>query len=128
MDRRQRSRRPRPGRRAAVQPGAVMIPDEYDDMLVRARQEQEHRQTEAQKRAGLWEQLLGIFRRRKPAEEELTEVCTLAAVAIEQVFGAYQTPEHEQDQEFARVKDYAECAALYGYVLGYHRAKQEQAA
>lgn len=128
MDRSQQRRRPRPGRRAAVQAGAVMVPDEYDDMLVRARQEQQHRQGERLKRAALWEHLLGIFRRRRPDDDQLDEVSTLAVVAIEQVFGAHQLSEAEQDEVFTRVKDYAECAALYGYVLGYHRAQQERAA
>lgn len=128
MDRRQRRSRPRPGRRVAVQAGAVMVPDEYDDMIARARQEEEHRQQARAKRGSLWDQLLSIFRHRRPSEDELTEVSTLAAVAIDQVFSANQLSEAEQLEQFGAVKDYAECAALYGYVLGYHRAKQERAA
>ncbi len=51
------------------------------------------------------------------------QVATLAEVAIEQVFCAHRVPEAQRDERHGQVRDYAACAALYGYVLGYWQAR-----
>lgn len=80
------------------------------------------------RRRGLWGQLRAIFRDSQPTEVELGQVSTLAEVAIDQVFQARDLGEGQQAALYGTVKDYAECAALYGYVLGYWQARQEIAA
>ena len=55
----------------------------------------------------------------------LTQVSTLAEVAIDRVFSAHRLTEQQCSERHGSVKDYAECAALYGYVLGYWQARQE---
>lgn len=77
------------------------------------------------RRQALWARLLDLFRHHRPTDEQLTQVSTLAEVAIDQVFSAYNLSEAQCDERHGQVKDYAECAALYGYVLGYWQARQE---
>ena len=73
------------------------------------------------RRQALWSRLHDLFRRHRPTEEQLGQVSTLAEVAIDQVFSAYRLTEEQQNERHGGVKDYAECAALYGYVLGLHQ-------
>lgn len=77
------------------------------------------------RRQALWSRLLDLFRQHRPTDEQLTQVSTLAEVAIDQVFTAYNLSEEQCAERHTQVKDYAECAALYGYVLGYWQARQE---
>jgi hypothetical protein len=77
------------------------------------------------RRQALWSRLLDLFRRHRPTDEQLRQVSTLAEVAIDQVFSAYRLTEEQQVERHGTVKDYAECAALYGFVLGYWQARQE---
>ena len=79
------------------------------------------------RRQALWARLLELFRHHRPTEDQLSQVSTLAEVAIDQVFSAYQLSEAQQLERHRGVKDFAECAALYGYVLGYWQARQEMA-
>jgi hypothetical protein len=79
------------------------------------------------RRQALWTRLLELFRHHRPTEDQLTQVSTLAEVAIDQVFSAYKLSEAQQLERHGNVKDFAECAALYGYVLGYWQARQELA-
>ncbi|HEY8600353.1 MAG TPA: hypothetical protein VIL85_18095 [Thermomicrobiales bacterium] len=79
------------------------------------------------RRQALWARLLDLFRHHRPTDDQLTQVSTLAEVAIDQVFSAYNLTEEQCDERHGMVKDYAECAALYGYVLGYWQARQEAA-
>ncbi len=77
------------------------------------------------RRQALWARLLDLFRHHRPTDEQLVQVSTLAEVAIDQVFTAYNLDEEQCRERHSVVKDYAECAALYGYVLGYWQARQE---
>lgn len=77
------------------------------------------------RRQALWSRLLLLFREHRPTDEQLTQVSTLAEVAIDQVFSAHRLTETQRAERHGEVKDYAECAALYGYVLGYWQARQE---
>jgi len=77
------------------------------------------------RRKALWTRLLDLFREHRPTEEQLTQVSTLAEVAIDQVFSAHRLTEAQREERHGSVKDYAECAALYGYVLGYWQGRQE---
>ena len=77
------------------------------------------------RRQALWSRLHDLFRRHRPTDEQLYQVSTLAEVAIDQVFSAHRLTEEQQVERHGGVKDYAECAALYGYVLGYWQARQE---
>jgi hypothetical protein len=77
------------------------------------------------RRQALWTRLLDLFRHHRPTEDQLGQVSTLAEVAIDQVFSAYNLTEEQIRERHGMVKDYAECAALYGYVLGYWQARQE---
>lgn len=77
------------------------------------------------RRQALWSRLLALFREHRPTAEQLQQVSTLAEVAIDQVFSAHHLTEAQREQRHGDVKDYAECAALYGYVLGYWQARQE---
>ena len=79
------------------------------------------------RRQALWARLLDLFRHHRPTEDQLIQVSTLAEVAIDQVFSAYKLSEAQQLERHGGVKDFAECAALYGYVLGYWQARQELA-
>lgn len=129
MDRHRGRLRQRPGRRIDAAPTAATTRDEYDDLLARSlAEQQEHSERARNKRRNLWDELLSIFRHRRPVEDELTEVSTIAEVAIDQVFSAHKLSEQQQIERHGDVKDYAECAALYGYVLGYQRAREERAA
>ena len=80
------------------------------------------------RRQALWSRLLDLFRHHRPTEEQLSQVSLLAEVSIDQVFSAYHLTEAQQLERHGGVKDFAECAALYGYVLGYWQARQEIAA
>lgn len=77
------------------------------------------------RRQALWARLLDLFRHHRPTDDQLVQVSTLAEVAIDQVFSAYNLSPEEVAERHGMVKDYAECAALYGYVLGYWQARQE---
>lgn len=77
------------------------------------------------RRQALWARLLDLFRDHRPTDEQLRQVSTLAEVAIDQVFSAHKLSEEQCQERHSEVKDYAECAALYGYVLGYWQARQE---
>lgn len=79
------------------------------------------------RRQALWSRLHDLFRQHRPTEDQLGQVSTLAEVAIDQVFSAYNLNEEQIRERHGQVKDYAECAALYGYVLGYWQARQEVA-
>ncbi len=75
------------------------------------------------RRQSLWACLQHLFREQRPTPAQLAQVATLAEVAIEQVFSAHRLPEAQRDERHGQVRDYAACAALYGYVLGYGRAR-----
>lgn len=77
------------------------------------------------RRQSLWARLLDLFRFHRPDEDQLAQVSTIAEVAIDQVFSAYKLSEAQMLERHGGVKDFAECAALYGYVLGYWQARQE---
>jgi len=77
------------------------------------------------RRQALWVRLAELFRTHEPTNEQLTQVSTLAEVAIDRVFTAHRLTEQQCGEQHGIVKDYAECAALYGYVLGYWQARQE---
>jgi hypothetical protein len=77
------------------------------------------------RRQALWARLTDLFRHHRPTEDQLGQVSTIAEVAIDQVFSAYSLTEEQCRERHGLVKDYAECAALYGYVLGYWQARQE---
>ncbi len=77
------------------------------------------------RRQALWAQLLILFREHRPTAQQLGQVSTLAEVAIDQVFSAHRLTEAQREERHGSIKDYAECAALYGYVLGYWQARQE---
>lgn len=77
------------------------------------------------RRQALWGRLLSLFRHHRPTEDQLVQVSALAEVAIDQVFAAYKLSEAQMVQRHGDVKDFAECAALYGYQLGYWQARQE---
>lgn len=79
------------------------------------------------RRQALWSRLLDLFRHHRPTGDQLGQVSTIAEVAIDQVFSAYSLTEEQCRERHGLVKDYAECAALYGYVLGFHQARQELA-
>lgn len=79
------------------------------------------------RRQALWVRLVELFREHRPSREQLAQVATLAEVAIAQVFSAHRLPEGQRDERHRLVQDYAECAALYGYVLGYWQARQDAA-
>ena len=79
------------------------------------------------RRQALWARLLTLFREHRPTAEQLGQVSTLAEVAIDQVFSAHRLTKAQGEERHGAVKDYAECAALYGYVLGYWQARQELA-
>lgn len=79
------------------------------------------------RRQALWARLLDLFREHRPTDEQLGYVSTVAEVAIDQVFGAHRLSEAQQAERHTGIRDYAECAALYGYVLGYWQARQELA-
>lgn len=80
------------------------------------------------RRQALWSRLVDLFRHHRPDEAQLSQVSLLAEVSIDQVFSAYHLTEAQQLERHGAVKDFAECAALYGWVLGYHQARQELAA
>lgn len=77
------------------------------------------------RRQAVWNRLLELFREHRPTAEQLMQVSTLAEVAIDRVFSAHGLTPEECDERHAAIKDYAECAALYGYVIGYWQALQE---
>jgi hypothetical protein len=78
------------------------------------------------RRQSLWSTLIDHFRHHRPDEQQLTQVSTVAEVAIDQVFSAYNLTDEQCRTRHGQVKDYAECAALYGYVLGYWQAQGER--
>jgi hypothetical protein len=80
------------------------------------------------RRQALWARLLDLFRTHRPTDEQLAQVSTLAEVAIDQVFSAHRLTDAQRAERHGGVKDYAECAALYGYVLGYWQGRQERLA
>lgn len=73
------------------------------------------------RRQAVWSALRNLFREERPTDQQLGQVSTLAEVAIDQVFAAYKLTEEQQIERHGTVKDYAECASLYGYVMGYHQ-------
>lgn len=84
-----------------------------------------NRADEFVKRQGVWQRLTDIFRRKRPDEAALTQVSLIATVAIDQVFDALHVDAAEQATLFPVVKDYAECAGLYGWVMGREAGFQE---
>ena len=77
------------------------------------------------RRQALWSRLLDLFREHRPTEEQLAQVSTVAEVALDRVFTDQRLTEAQREERHESVKDYAACAALYGYVLGYWQARQE---
>lgn len=77
------------------------------------------------RRQALWSRLLDLFRHHRPNEEQLGQVSSIAEVAIDQVFSAYSLSNDQCAATHPLVKDYAECAALYGYVLGYWQSRND---
>lgn len=73
---------------------------------------------ELQERKRVWDGLLAIFRDRRPDDLELTQVSLIAEVAIDQVFSAHRIAGDDAVKLHPQVKDYAECASLYGFVMG----------
>ncbi len=79
------------------------------------------------RRQALWSRLLDLFREHRPTEDQLVQVSTVAEVAIDRVFTDHRLTEAQREERHGSVKDFAACAALYGYVLGYWQARQEGA-
>lgn len=79
-------------------------------------------------RQGIWTQLKSLFQRDRPTEAQLTQVSMVSEIAIEQVFGALRLTEVQREALYPTAKDYAECAALYGWQLGREQARRELAA
>ena len=75
------------------------------------------------RRQALWACLVRLFREHRPDRAQLAQVAMLAEVAIDQVFSAHRLPQAQRDERHGQVRDYAACAALYGYVLGYWQAR-----
>ena len=80
------------------------------------------------RRQSMWNRLIGLFKSERPSEEQMGRVSTIAEVAIDQVWTAYNLPQERCVELHPLVKDYADAAALYGYVLGLAEARQEYAA
>ena len=70
-------------------------------------------------RQALHQRLINSFKDRTPDDRELAVVSHLAELAIDRVFAAYHLDASTAAERHALVKDYAECATLYGYVLGF---------
>lgn len=79
---------------------------------------------DTERRAQLLRELLLLFRSSPPTEDQMQHVADVATVAMYQVESAHQT--HPPTDTWMLAKDNAECAALYGYVMGYNRALQAQ--
>jgi hypothetical protein len=84
------------------------------------------------RRHALWARLLDLFRTARPGDEQLAQVATLAEVAMDQVCKSRridpQQATAQQETILAYGRDFAECAALYGYVLGYWQGRHEKLA
>ena len=78
------------------------------------------------RRADLLNELLTLFRFSPPTDDQLQEVTDVATIALHQVEHAHGA--HPPTDTWMTAKDNAECAALYGYVMGYNRALQHQRA
>lgn len=76
----------------------------------------------------LWEELKAVFKRHKVEAPTLERVSILSEVAISVVFSATGLDDSQQHERHTFAKDYAECAALYGYVLGQADAQAAQMA
>lgn len=75
------------------------------------------------RRRMVWDLLLHEFRVNRPDDKTLGLVGTLASLALENVAGAQgRDLDSEPAPAFQRDKDHAECAALYGYVMGFSQA------
>lgn len=77
------------------------------------------------RRQAVHKQLLHSFRIDRPDDSALNRVSTVAEVAIDTVFAALGLSEEQQVILHQSVKDYAECASLYGYQLGLLTARAE---
>lgn len=79
------------------------------------------------RRESIWAHLCNLFRHRRPDDDELAQISTIAEVAIDRVFEAYQLTPAQQLQRHGAVKDFAEASALYGYQIGYWMGQQAHA-
>lgn len=77
---------------------------------------------EVQQRRRLSDEIRAIFRRAQPTDDEMTEIARLAEIVVDRVYADKRVTQEEGDRIYSDVKDYAECASLYGFALGYARA------
>lgn len=73
-------------------------------------------------RRRLADEIRAIFRRARPTDDEMIEITRLAEVVIDRVYNDKRVTQDEGERLYSDVKDYAECAALYGFALGFARA------
>lgn len=81
------------------------------------------------RREQLWGRLRAIFAGpQRPDPAQLAQVSDSAALAVQRICAEWQVPAEARAEDNPALKmaiDAAECASLYGYALGYARAKQE---
>lgn len=80
------------------------------------------------RREQLWRQLQILFREARPTTAQLEQITGIASVALGVVFESWQIPAEARGDASPQTQlaiDAAECASLYGWALGYARAKQE---
>lgn len=70
------------------------------------------------RRQSLWTRICDIFRHERPNDAELGRVSIVAECAIDMVFSSRNLTNEQCEQQYTAAKDFAECSALYGYVLG----------
>jgi hypothetical protein len=100
--------------------------DAADDFIRQQRDAASAAAAAAQRqRQACWDELIGLFRTARPDDTALGKVSLIAEVAIDQVFSAHRLDGEAAQREHGKVKDYAECSALYGYVLGMADARRQ---
>lgn len=97
----------------------MSIGDAAQDFL---RSSQDAHAHAAEERQACWQTIIGLFKTRQPDEAQLARVSVVSEVAIDVVFGARGLSEQQCQEHHGLVKDYAECSALYSYVIGYNDA------
>lgn len=84
------------------------------------------------RREQLWGRLRAIFAGpQRPDPAQLAQVSDSAALAVQRICAEWQVPVEARQEDNPALKmaiDAAECASLYGWALGYARARQEIAA
>lgn len=67
-------------------------------------------------------ELRTILTSNPPGVGEVAVVETLTHIAIDRVFRDRRVADDKQDEMHHMVRDYVECAALFGFLLGRNRA------